>query len=441
MAFDPRQLLAAFLTFSMFVMLGNMIKKDHFDSNETFGESWGRESRGEAEEAIPALAPVNAPAPPAVRFDVMKVSEKSVVSFPIGKGPWKGNGQELKRCWTNPVQKEAEQPQGFITFSLSNGPEYHILQVANAVLIARYLGATLIIPDIQGRTSGEKRSFQEIYDIEKFVRSLEGVVNIAREKPAEIASKKPAIVRVPSRVPEDYISEDIEPIFRVNDYLRVTTYFPSVNMKTMDTQKKTEGDSVACLAMFGSLEPQPEIREVVDSMIERLRTLSRKPGSHFVAVDLRVEVLKRKRCMEGGGTGRKSCYNAEEVGEFLRKIGFDKDTTIYLTQSKWDESLDGLRSMFPKTYTKEDIIPAEKRHKFVGAELERAIDFHVCSQGDVFVPAVSGMFYANVAGRRIASGRNQILIPAAIPGPTAPASDYLSSYVSKRSHMAYSCFC
>lgn len=34
MAVDPRQLLAGFLTISMFVMVGNMIKRDHFDTIE-----------------------------------------------------------------------------------------------------------------------------------------------------------------------------------------------------------------------------------------------------------------------------------------------------------------------------------------------------------------------------------------------------------------------
>lgn len=34
MAVDPRQVLAGFLTISMFVLLGNMIKQDHFDSVE-----------------------------------------------------------------------------------------------------------------------------------------------------------------------------------------------------------------------------------------------------------------------------------------------------------------------------------------------------------------------------------------------------------------------
>jgi hypothetical protein len=34
MAVDPRQVAAGFLTLSMFVMLGNMIKHDHFSSTE-----------------------------------------------------------------------------------------------------------------------------------------------------------------------------------------------------------------------------------------------------------------------------------------------------------------------------------------------------------------------------------------------------------------------
>ena len=35
MAVDPRQVVAGFLTLSMFVMLGNMIKHDHFSSPVT----------------------------------------------------------------------------------------------------------------------------------------------------------------------------------------------------------------------------------------------------------------------------------------------------------------------------------------------------------------------------------------------------------------------
>lgn len=48
----------------------------------------------------------------------------------------------------------------------------------------------------------------------------------------------------------------------------------------------------------------------------------------------------------------KTCFGAQEIANFLQKLGFNKDTTIYLTQSRWDNSLNVLKDIFPKTYTK-----------------------------------------------------------------------------------------
>lgn len=190
------------------------------------------------------------------------------------------------------------------------------------------------------------RSFEEIYDVEKFVKSLDGVVRVTKDPPAKLSTRNLAVVKVPNRVTEDYIAEHIEPIYRNKGTIKLATYFPSVNMKKTD--KESSSDSVACLAMFGTLELQPEIKEVVDSMVERLRTLSRKSDGQFVAVDLRLELLEHKGCQRDV----KSCYSADEIGSFLKKLGFSKETTIYLTQSKWDSSLDNLKDVFPKTYTK-----------------------------------------------------------------------------------------
>lgn len=92
----------------------------------------------------------------------------------------------------------------------------------------------------------------------------------------------------------------------------------------------------------------------------------------------------------------------------------------------------------------EGIMPADKKAKFLSpeaSEFEKVIDFYVCSQSEVFVPAISGLFYANVAGKRIASGKTQILVPAYIPGSSASANDFVSRYVSEKNHLAYSCFC
>lgn len=89
-------------------------------------------------------------------------------------------------------------------------------------------------------------------------------------------------------------------------------------------------------------------------------------------------------------------------------------------------------------------MPIDKKAKFLdseSSEVEKVIDFYMCSESDVFVPAISGLFYANVAGKRIGSGKTQILVPADIPGASATLTDYISHYVSKKNHFAYSCFC
>jgi len=213
----------------------------------------------------------------------------------------------------------------------------------------------------------------------------------------------------------------------------------------MKVKQKNNSDteSTACLAMYGSLELKPDIREVSELMVERLRTLSRKQDGHFVAVDLRVDVLEKKSCRESGSKGKKSCYNAQEIGDFLRKIGIDGDTVIYLTQTWWHENLNSLKEIFPKTYTKDDIIPVDKKDNFLrsGPELERALDLQICTHSDVFVPAISGMFYGNVVGKRIAAGKTQVLVPAQVPNSAVEPTDFISTYISKKNHVAYSCYC
>ncbi|XP_043713369.1 protein MANNAN SYNTHESIS-RELATED 1-like [Telopea speciosissima] len=421
MAVDPKQILGAFLTFSMFAMLANMIKEDHF---------------------TPTNVSVKLPGPPEIQYDKIRITEPKRVTNPKkNTGPWVEDGVELKSCWTRPAPKEAES-SGFVTFSLMHGPEYHISQIADAVVVARYLGATLVLPDIRGSQPGDKRNFDEVYNVEKFVKSLDGVIKVTKDQPAEVAAGKLAVVKVPNRVTEDHIAEHIEPVFRMKRNIRLVTYFPSVNMRKAEGKKGL--DSVACLAMFGTLQLESELQEVVDLMVERLRTSSRKSGGKFIAVDLRVDILEKKACQGRTDSGRKSCYDAQEIAVFLREIGFQKDTTIYLTQSKWHDSLDALKEFFPKTYTKDSIIPGDQKHKFLDSgafEVEKVLDFYICSESDVFVPAISGLFYANVAGKRIASGRTQILVPSEVSSSSASAADFISSYVSKKNHLAHSCFC
>ncbi|KAF5779684.1 hypothetical protein HanRHA438_Chr12g0573691 [Helianthus annuus] len=64
-----------------------------------------------------------------------------------------------------------------------------------------------------------------------------------------------------------------------------------------------------------------------------------------------------------------------------------------------------------------------------------------CSESDVFVLAISGLFYADVAGKRIGSGKTKIVVPDDSASAGSEPGNYISRYVSKKTHMAYSCFC
>lgn len=83
------------------------------------------------------------------------------------------------------------------------------------------------------------------------------------------------------------------------------------------------------------------------------------------------------------------------------------------------------------------LIPSDKMAKF--SDYTDVIDFYVCSHSDVFVPAFSRPFYASVVGERIALGKTQILDPS--EATSSNVRDYISSYVTRKNHWAYSCFC
>ncbi|VAI34082.1 protein MANNAN SYNTHESIS-RELATED 1-like [Triticum dicoccoides] len=415
---DPRQVLAGFLTLSMFVMLGNMIKHDHFTSV--------------SELAVEATG---------VELNAMKIADNTEITK-AGLELQTEATEEIKPCWTKPSPKD-DQSNGFVTLSLTIGPEYHASQIADAVVIARYLGATLVLPEIRGNELGKSRKFQDMYDVEKFKMNLDGVVKVVDKLPAEWTTKKPAVIRVPNRVTEDFILDTIQPAFQKNSYLRLAIIFSSVSLKPKGTNNK-DLDSTACHAMFTGLKLNAEYSEVAEQMLGRLKELSKKSDGRVLAVDMRTDLLEKKTCKTSAGARRKGCYNPQEVLNFLKKVGFSANTTIYLTETWWHKGLNNLKRAFPHTYTKDDIMPAEKKGEFLNSgdsDLARALDLEICSQSDVFVPAIPGMFYGNVAGKRIASGLTQILVPAPVVGGSAQASDFVSTYITKKSHFAYSCYC
>ncbi|XP_004243033.2 protein MANNAN SYNTHESIS-RELATED 1-like [Solanum lycopersicum] len=419
MARDVRQVVAGLLTGSMLIMLCNMVKRDHFDPIYVENLS--------------------------VQYDLVKVSKQSLVKLSDKGGIWRENFA-LKPCWRKPLSTtNEEQGKGYIFFNLTDNPEDHITQIANAVVVAKYVGATLVLPEIKGSQTGHKRQFGDIYDIERFMTSLDGTIQVVKDPPMEASKVNITNIKVPFIVTKDFIESKIKPLFKAKGNLMLTTNLsPSTMSKAKEIIRKDniKMDPNACLAIFGSLELQQELNQLVSSMIGTLRSLSYKTNGQFVAMDLKVESLG-KLC-KGNVIKTKDCFEAKDIGEFLKKIGYQRHTTIYLTQSGWHSSLDDFRKIFPNTFTKDAIIPAYEKAKYQitkSSDFEKVIDFQVCTQADVFVPTISNLFYTNVVAKRIASGKTEVLDPTQKDSTSSSIVNYVSPYISKKSHWAYSCFC
>ncbi|KAK4257757.1 hypothetical protein QN277_007303 [Acacia crassicarpa] len=242
---ELREALAGILTLSMFIMLGNMVKKEHFD---------------------PYFA-VEVEATPSSSGTVLMTGQRLATVSHLSKEISTQTGEPLKPCWNPPLLKASEQSKGFITFSLTNGPEYHLSQIADAVVVATYLGATLVLPDIRSTKQGYTSNFGDIYDVQKFLDSLNGIVKVTRTQPPQASNGNLTNVKVPNRVSQDYIERIVKPIYQTKRTLRIETTFPSslINSKIMaSSDKKGKMNPVVCKAMFGSLlQLQLELREVV----------------------------------------------------------------------------------------------------------------------------------------------------------------------------------
>lgn len=425
MQFDVKQVVAGFLTVAMFVMLINMIGNGPLKFSSP--EETALMAAGDAE----------------VLGESLETVVKSTRQDDTPKELWGKQGQALQPCWNEHITGRQGRTWGYVTVKLSNGPQYHPLQVAEAVIVARYLGATLLLPTIKEAPKEPNSEFDKIYDVNNFISSLKDVVRVVGRLPEDVRGVQPTVVKAPYKITSQYIEENVQPVFKQKVIIQLMTLFSASSLRAKDTDEEIE--AIRCLVTYGALRFHSQVQKLGERVISRVREGGDASGGRFIAVDLRVDVLKQKGCAQSENAKSKRCFNSQDVASFLKRLGFSTETAIYLTQSRWDSSLDALKEVFPNVYTKEYSMPfnEEKQILYSGnTQFEKAIDFYVCRHSDVFVPAISGLSYVSIAGGRIALGKTQILVPTLGEDRLKlKVSAALSKFVTKKDHTAYSCFC
>ncbi|MBA0737174.1 hypothetical protein Gogos_010648 [Gossypium gossypioides] len=338
-----------------------------------------------------------------------------------------------------PVAIRARSSNGYLLIAASGGLNQQRTGISDAVVVARILNATLVIPELDHRSYWKDDSdFANIFDVNWFISYLAKDVTIVRRVPDKFMrsmDKPPYTMRVPRKSPPEYYLDQVLPILQRRSVLQLTKFDYRLANNIDDELQK-----LRCRANYHALRFTKPIQELGQKLVTRMRAMANR----FIAVHLRFEpdMLAFSGCYFGGGDKERNelgeirkrwetltdvdadeerrrgrCpLTPHEVGLMLRALGFANDSYIYVASGEiygGEETLRPLRDLFPNFYTKEMLANEDLKPFLPFSSRLAAIDYIVCDESDVFVTNNNGNMAKILAGRRRYMGHKRTIRPNA----------------------------
>ncbi|PPE00198.1 hypothetical protein GOBAR_DD02774 [Gossypium barbadense] len=338
-----------------------------------------------------------------------------------------------------PVAIRARSSNGYLLIAASGGLNQQRTGISDAVVVARILNATLVIPELDHRSYWKDDSdFANIFDVNWFISYLAKDVTIVRRVPDKFMrsmDKPPYTMRVPRKSPPEYYLDQVLPILQRRSVLQLTKFDYRLANNIDDELQK-----LRCRANYHALRFTKPIQELGQKLVTRMRAMANR----FIAVHLRFEpdMLAFSGCYFGGGDKERNelgeirkrwetltdvdadeerrrgrCpLTPHEVGLMLRALGFANDSYIYVASGEiygGEETLRPLRDLFPNFYTKEMLANEDIKPFLPFSSRLAAIDYIVCDESDVFVTNNNGNMAKILAGRRRYMGHKRTIRPNA----------------------------
>ncbi|KAL2484999.1 O-fucosyltransferase family protein [Abeliophyllum distichum] len=323
---------------------------------------------------------------------------------------WKHSykGGEWRPCINQSMRGEPV-PNGYIYIEANGGLNQQRTSICNAVAVAGYLNATLVIPHFHFHSIWRDPStFGDVYDEEFFVKTLGNDV------------------RIVDRIP-------VLPKLLEEKIIRIS---PFANRLSFDAPPAVQ--RLRCLANYLALRFSKPILTLGETLVARMKEHSANNSGKYISVHLRFEedMVAFSCCVYDGGKQEKIDMDAArergwrgkftkrgrvirpgtirlngkcpltplEVGLMLRGMGFDKSTSIYLASGRIYDSeryMAPLLEMFPLLQTKEMLASTEDLAPFQKySSRMAAIDYTVCLHSEVFVTTQGGNFPHFLLGHR-----------------------------------------
>ncbi|XP_074264778.1 O-fucosyltransferase 29-like [Silene latifolia] len=326
---------------------------------------------------------------------------------------------------------------GYLLIATSGGLNQQRIGITDAVVVARILNATLVVPSLDHNSYWKDESdFADIFDVDWFIHSLAKDVKIVKRVPDKVMrsmEKPPYTMRVPRKsTPEDYV-ELVLPILLRRRVVQLYKFdYRLANDLDPELQK------LRCRVNYHALRFTKPIQELGAKVVLRMRQMA----TRFIAVHLRFEpdMLAFSGCYYGGGEKeinelreirkrwdtlpdlspleerkRGKCpLTPEEVGVMLRALGYKNDTHLYVASGEiygGEATLQPLRDLFPNFYTKEILAGEELKYLLPFSSRLAAIDYIVSDESDVFVTNNNGNMAKILAGRRRYMGHKRTVKP------------------------------
>ncbi|MBA0720449.1 hypothetical protein Golax_008070 [Gossypium laxum] len=381
------------------------------------------------------------------------------------------NKREPKDLWQEPVvpasawrpcadQRDWEPNEGkngYIMVTANGGINQQRVAVCNAVVLARLLNATLVVPKFMYSSVWKDVSqFGDIYQEEHFIKYLAPDIRIVKELPEELKSLD--LEAIGSVVSDVDVRKESKPSFYLKNILPILLQKRVVHFVGF-------GNRLA----FDPIPFQLQIQETAALLLERLHKHSAQPGlldhylvgphavaamiarsdrakaSKYLALHLRFEIdmVAHSLCEFGGGEKEGQELEAyrqihfpaltelkkteklpspamlrseglcpltpEEAVLMLAALGFNRKTQIYVAGAQiygGTSRLAALTSLYPNLVTKENLLSSAELEPFKNFSSQlAALDFIACTAADAFAMTDSGSQLSSlVSGYRIYYG-------------------------------------
>ncbi|KAF9606184.1 hypothetical protein IFM89_023639 [Coptis chinensis] len=358
-------------------------------------------------------------------------------------------------------QPPPSESNGYLRVRCNGGLNQQRTAICNAVLAARIMNATLVLPELDANSFWHDDSgFKGIYDVDHFIKSLRYDVRIVESLP-EIRSNgktkkkmKAYQLRPPRDAPVSWYTTDALEKMKEHGAIYLTPF----SHRLEEEIDNPEYQRLRCRVNYHALRFKPQIMKLSNLIVNKLRS-----QGHFMAIHLRFEmdmlafagcfdiftpqeqkILRKYRkenfaekslvyserraigkcpltpeevssALGGMKLGGMSC-SMNQVGLILRAMNFDNSTRIYIAAGELfggERFMKPFRTLFPHLENHSTVGPSDELVENTRGLLGSAVDYMVCLLADIFMPTYDGPsnFANNVMGHRLYYGFRTIIQP------------------------------